>query len=109
MLHVLLHSILGAVVQHELIIIADKCFLLAYTSAHSQIYKEISGGCNNLLMIPAGRWRIETPSKALPWTHHHQYAVLHSKANSQIWVERYHCLSPALIFLSFILCARLSK
>lgn len=34
----LLHSRSGPVVEHELIIIADECFLVAYKSAHRQIY-----------------------------------------------------------------------
>lgn len=44
-------------------------------------------GWNTFSMIPAGRRSIEAPAKTLPWTHHHQYAVLHSKANIGIWVE----------------------
>lgn len=76
------------VVQHESIIIIVECyFLLAYSSTHSQIYNEISDGWNTFSMIPAGRWSTEAPSKTLPRTHHHQYAVLHSKADIGIWVE----------------------
>lgn len=37
---------------------------------------------------PAGRWSIETPSETLPRTHHHQYAVLHSKTNIWMWGGR---------------------
>lgn len=77
------------VVQHELIIVIVECYFpLAYSSTHSQIYHEISDWWNTFSMVPAGRRSTEAPSKTLPWTHHHQYAVLHSKAAIGIWVER---------------------
>lgn len=85
-------------------------FLLAYSSTHSHIYNVTSDGWNAFPMIPAGRRSVEAPSKTLPWTHHHQYAVLHSKANiSDLGGE---ILMPGFMpscFWSLVLCVCLSQ